>query len=210
MAQLVPALEADQVANAMISRSRSASASPDSSSPYISFSRPIASERTAAARSLSSGCSCRPMSLSALWAELDKIPVADRRNVDVDDARLADIEVEIEEGGLQGRRYFSGPRRVAPSIRRRSFAAWLVQPPASLAYRLPNARPNAALRNIERSMQGSTVRSRLTRRTLKTTTATKFDLATCSQGSAFFLQSLAALSRLKHGFASRRERQRFQ
>jgi hypothetical protein len=55
--------------------------------------------------------------LSALWAELDKIPIAGRRNVDFDDTRLADIEVEIEEGGLQGRRYFSGPRRVASRIR---------------------------------------------------------------------------------------------
>ena len=43
---------------------------------------------------------------------------ANRRNLDFDDARLADIEVEIEEGGLQGRRYFSGPRRVAPRVRR--------------------------------------------------------------------------------------------
>jgi hypothetical protein len=55
--------------------------------------------------------------LSALWAELNKIPTADRRNVDFDDVRLADIEVEIEEGGLQGRRYFRGPRGVAPRIR---------------------------------------------------------------------------------------------
>jgi hypothetical protein len=55
--------------------------------------------------------------LSALWAELDKIPTADRRNLDSNDVRLADIEVEIEEGGLQGRRYFSGPSRVAPRIR---------------------------------------------------------------------------------------------
>jgi hypothetical protein len=55
--------------------------------------------------------------LSALWAELDKIPTADRRKVDFDDVRFADIEVEIDEGGLQGRRYFSGPRRVAPRIR---------------------------------------------------------------------------------------------
>lgn len=55
--------------------------------------------------------------LSALWAELNKIPTADRRKVDFDDVRCADIEVEIDEGGLQGRRYFSGARRVAPRIR---------------------------------------------------------------------------------------------
>jgi hypothetical protein len=55
--------------------------------------------------------------LLALWAELNKIPTAERRNVDSDDARLADIQVEIEEGGLQGRRYFSGPRRIAPRVR---------------------------------------------------------------------------------------------
>ena len=54
---------------------------------------------------------------SALWAELNKVPIADRRNVEFDDVRFADIEVEIEEGGLQGRRYFSGPSRVAPRIR---------------------------------------------------------------------------------------------
>jgi len=55
--------------------------------------------------------------LATLWAGLNKIPVADRHKVDVDDVRLADIKVEIEEGGLHGRRYFSGPRRVAPRIR---------------------------------------------------------------------------------------------
>jgi hypothetical protein len=55
--------------------------------------------------------------LSTLWADLNRIPIADRHKVHVDDARLSDIEVEIEEGGLQGRRYFRGPRRVAPGIR---------------------------------------------------------------------------------------------
>jgi hypothetical protein len=30
---------------------------------------------------------------------------------------LADIEAEIEEGGLQGRRYFRGPTKVSPGIR---------------------------------------------------------------------------------------------
>jgi len=35
----------------------------------------------------------------------------DRRNVDFNDARFADVEAEIE-GGLRGRCYFSGPRHV--------------------------------------------------------------------------------------------------
>ena len=55
--------------------------------------------------------------LAALWAELNRIAIAERRNLDFGDVRLADVQVEIEEGGLQGRRYFSGPRRVGPRIR---------------------------------------------------------------------------------------------
>jgi len=35
----------------------------------------------------------------------------DRRNVDFDDTRLADVQAEIESG-LQGRRHFSDPRHV--------------------------------------------------------------------------------------------------
>lgn len=84
--------------------------------------------------------------LSALWAELNKIPTADRRNLDSNDVRLADIEVEIEEGGLQGRRYFSGPRRVAPRIR-----ASIVRSVARAASRLIGASisPRTAERCLE-------------------------------------------------------------
>jgi hypothetical protein len=58
--------------------------------------------------------------LRALWARLDATRDVDRRKVDAEAlaALLADIEVEIEEGALQGRRYFRGPTRVAPGIRR--------------------------------------------------------------------------------------------
>ena len=51
--------------------------------------------------------------LSLLRAELNKIAIADRRTVDFG-RHPPCVQAEIEQGGLQGRRYLSGPRR-APS-----------------------------------------------------------------------------------------------
>jgi hypothetical protein len=58
--------------------------------------------------------------LRALWARLQATPDIDRRKVDPNALAdlLADIEAEIEEGGLQGQRRFRGPIRVAPGIRK--------------------------------------------------------------------------------------------
>ncbi|MBL6613333.1 MAG: hypothetical protein ISP49_00365 [Reyranella sp.] len=50
-----------------------------------------------------------------LWADLDRTRDA---HPDVLDRQLGDIQAAIEEGILQGRRYFPGPLRIAPGIRR--------------------------------------------------------------------------------------------
>ena len=50
-----------------------------------------------------------------LWADLDRMRHA---HPAVRDRQLADIQAAIEEGILQGRRYFPGPIRIGPGIRR--------------------------------------------------------------------------------------------
>lgn len=57
--------------------------------------------------------------LRSLWARLQATPDVSRRKLDPDALAdlFADIEAEIEEGGLQGQRHFQGPTRVAPGIR---------------------------------------------------------------------------------------------
>ena len=53
--------------------------------------------------------------LPMLWADLDRMRHA---HPDVRDRQLADIQAAIDEGILQGPRYFPGPIRIAPGIRR--------------------------------------------------------------------------------------------
>jgi hypothetical protein len=75
--------------------------------------------------------------LEALWAQLRKIPVADRLklraqwkerhgdkpfDLSLDPGLIGrlinDVRAEIEEGGLQGQRFFSGPKKTPDGIRK--------------------------------------------------------------------------------------------
>lgn len=86
--------------------------------------------------------------LRALWASLEATPRAGRRKVDPEALadHLADIQAEIEEGGLQGRRYFRGPTRVAPGIR-----GPIIRSVARAASRL--LRASVSERTVERCLE---------------------------------------------------------